>query len=235
MIAKKRTIGLLLIASLLTVGIVSVYAAGSNPLEVLDAQFDNLLSDFGDMWDRIISLESNVDALEARIDYLETEYLPGIGLTYTTRIGFSAERSYIDISEEDTFYVYNYLNNPSLTTKYYLESEGGEGPLDSVDVQYITMNIIYPDGVTEWHRHYSNGDYESYEAPGELFYFEFMEPRWDATVHPGETSLVLYSGWGFSPDWDSIPGIYQYTYELCVVYEGTIYNLVNTFEINVQE
>ena len=223
MITKKRTTMLLLIASLLTVGFVSVYAAGTNPFEALDAQFDNLLSDFGDMWNRI-------NALEARIDYLETEYLPGVGLSYTIRIGFSTERSYIDISEGDAFWVYNYLKNPSDTIGY-----DAEGPLDSAEVQYLTMYITDPDGGTEWYRYYSNGDLEFYDNPGERVYFEGYELRWDSTTHPGETSLVFYSGWGFSPDTGDIPGIHQYSYELCVEYEGTIINLVNTFEINIQE
>lgn len=223
MITKKRTTVLLLIASLLTVGFVSVYAAGTNPFEALDAQFENLLSDFSNMWNRI-------NALEARIDYLETEYLPGIGLSYTIRIGFSTERSYIDISEGDAFYVYNYLKNPSNTIGY-----DADGPLDSVEVQYLTMNIVYSGGGTEWYRFYPNGDFESYEAPGERFYFEGYELRWDSAVHPGETSLVYYSGWAFSVDNGDVPGIHQYTYELCVVYEGTIINLVNTFEIVLQE
>ena len=226
---KQKKIGLLMIC-LLTVGFVSVYAAGTNPFEALDAQFETLLSDFGDMWDRINSLESNVDALEARIDYLETEYLPGIGLTYTIRIGFSTDRSYIDISEGDAFWVYNYLKNPSNTIGY-----DAEGPFDGAEVQYLTMYITDPDGGTEWYRYYPNGDIEFYDNPGERVYFEGLELRWDSTTHPGETSLVFYSGWRFSPDYGSIPGLHQYTYELCVVYEGTIYNLVNTFEINLQE
>ena len=62
-----------------------------------------------------------------------------------------------------------------------------------------------------------------------------MMLRWDSTVHSGETSIVYYGGWGwlYAEPPGAALGIWQYTYELCVMYEGTTYNLANTFEINV--
>jgi hypothetical protein len=99
------------------------------------------------------------------------------------------------------------VKNPSLTIE-----RGDEGPLHNVEVQYLTMNITRPDGGTEWWRWYPNGDLEYYDYPGQRFYFEGNELRWDATVHPGETSLVFYSGWLFTVDVPSIPGIHQHTY-----------------------
>jgi len=54
---KKRTIGLLLIVGLLTVGFASVYAKGGNP--------------FDELWTHILNTENRVDALEANITRLE--------------------------------------------------------------------------------------------------------------------------------------------------------------------
>jgi hypothetical protein len=94
--------------------------------------------------------------------------------------------------------------------------------------------MIQPDMEIRQYRFYPNGDLEDLinggrdPIPG-------YELRWDPIVHPGETSLVFYSGWMFTVDFGSLPGIYQFTYELCVEYEGTTYDLVKTFNINVRE
>ncbi|MBA7661059.1 hypothetical protein ES703_69071 [subsurface metagenome] len=211
MITKKRTIGLLLIC-LLTVGIASVYAqSGNNPLN--------------EVWDTITTLMSRIAALETRVDVLEAECPPGIGPSYTLRIDTRDI-----VLEGGVFEVWSYVKNPSLTIE-----RGDEGPLHNVEVLHLTMTWIDPVGETVWVRFYPNGDYEDSDVPGETFNFPEMALRWDSTVHPGETALVFYSGWVHSPDYGSVPGIYQYTYELNVEYEGTLYDLAKTFDINVQE
>lgn len=68
----KKSLGFLLIACLLTVGIASVYAAGSNPFDTLWADFaafqENVGSTLGQMWTRIDVVEDKV----ATIQFMET-------------------------------------------------------------------------------------------------------------------------------------------------------------------
>ena len=126
------------------------------------------------------------------------------------------------------FEAWSYVTNPSDTIE-----RDADGPLHNVEVQYLTMTIIHTDRETRQYRFYPNGDLEDLingwrEPIG-------YELRWDPIVHPGETSLVFYSGWMFTLENGDFPGIYRFTYELCVEYDGTTYDLVNTFNINVRE
>ena len=75
----KRKIGLLLIACLFTVGIASVYAAGSNPFDALYADFDafqeNVGTTLGQMLNSITGLETDVTVLEDKVainQFMET-------------------------------------------------------------------------------------------------------------------------------------------------------------------
>lgn len=80
MMTRKRKIGLLITACLLTVGIASTYAAGSNPFDTLTGAFDDFQAEFQQMWTRIDIVEDKVATiqfmekiaeLEARIVVLE--------------------------------------------------------------------------------------------------------------------------------------------------------------------
>lgn len=208
---KKRIIGLLSIC-LLTVGIVSVYAQakGGNPLD--------------EVWSTITTIINRIDALESRVDVLES-----IGPTYTIRL------STLTMDPYGSFDVWSYVTNPSLTIERIIgdDPQDDEGPLHNVEVQYLAMTSIDPDGETSWCTFYPNGWVED-SSGGE--HIEWIELRWDSTVHPGETSLVYYGGWGWETSEEgALPGIWQWTYELCVEYEDTTYILANTFEINVVE
>ena len=95
---KKRTIGLLLIVGLLTVGFASVYAKGGNP--------------FDELWTHILNTDDRVDALEANITRLEdliasiTVGPPGFGApdydsgwqTLPPDVSFAYEELYFDTS-----------------------------------------------------------------------------------------------------------------------------------------
>jgi len=243
---KKRVIGLLAIC-LLTVGIVSVYAQGGNPLD--------------EVWSTITAIMSRIDALETKVSVLEAECPSGIGPTYTIRTSSKT------IDRFGMIEIWSYVTNPSLTIEREYTGNSTHpawgDPLHNVEVQWINITIadgngdlryncsecgllfwtgksnpVCPEcGSTDtqcisWAIFYPDG---SVGDAGGIYDFGW-DWRWDATVHPGETTLVFYSGWGSAPDSEGMaPGIHYYIYELCVEFEGTTYNLVNTFELNVVE
>ena len=205
---KKRVIGLLSIC-LLTVGIVSVYAQGGNPLD--------------EVWDAITIIMSRIAALETRVDVLE-ECLPvPIGPGYILR--------HPDVVEVDEYpEIWVYVRNPSYTLER-TEKPNSE-PLHNVEVNSLTITIIDPND--EWRVtwiFYPNGTVIRSDPGGENppGHIPEIERRIEPIIHPGETSLVYYGGW--SP---LLPGVTQFTYELNVEFEGTIYNLVKTVHIKCE-
>lgn len=78
--SRNRKIGILLTVCLLTVGIASVYAAGTNPFDTLTGAFEDFQVQFQQMWNRIDTVESQLDIIqfESRIATLEDLFpVPG--------------------------------------------------------------------------------------------------------------------------------------------------------------
>lgn len=88
-------------------------------------------------------------------------------------------------------------------------------PVHVVTVQLLTMRVENPDGTID----------EIDLDPSVHFAY-----RWNLVVYPGERSLVFFIGTAVA---SLDTGTYQYTYTLNVEFEGTSYDLEQSFKIQV--